>query len=77
MADIDAAGLGERAESMVHILGSISAEPKRLVRQFLSPEHRRAADIVASWMSEAGLMVSEDALGTERGHWPAPAKSAC
>ncbi len=70
MADVDATGLGERAESMVHILGSISAEPNRLVRQFLSPEHRRAADIVASWMGEAGLGVSEDALGTVRGHWP-------
>ena len=46
---------------------SISAEPDRLVRLFLSPEHRRAADLVARWMREAGLAVSEDALGTVRG----------
>ena len=50
MADIDPSALGARAESMIHILGSISAEPKRLVRRFLTPEHRRAADVIASWM---------------------------
>jgi allantoate deiminase len=74
LAELDPTALGARAESMVHILGSISAEPKRLVRQFLTPEHRRAADIVASWMSEAGLAVDEDALGTVRGHWPGEGK---
>jgi allantoate deiminase len=63
--DIDA--LGARAEAMVNALGAISAEPDRLVRLFLSPEHRRAADLVARWMREAGLDVSEDALGTVRG----------
>jgi|SoiMethySBSTD1v2_1073268.scaffolds.fasta_scaffold24333_5 allantoate deiminase len=59
--------LGARAEVMVNALGAISAEPDRLVRLFLSPEHRRAADLVARWMREAGLTVSEDALGTVRG----------
>src|SRR2546423_8425631 len=60
-------GLGGRAESMVNALGTISAEPDRLVRLFLTPEHRRAADRVAEWMRAAGLRVSEDALGTVRG----------
>jgi allantoate deiminase len=64
-ADIDA--LGARAETMVNTLGAISAEPDRLVRLFLTPEHRRAADMVGRWMTEAGLAVSEDALGTVRG----------
>src|SRR5215211_1995784 len=64
-AKIDA--LGARAEAMVNALASISAEPDRLVRLFLTPEHRRAADLVARWMGEAGLAVSEDALGTVRG----------
>jgi allantoate deiminase len=63
--DIDA--LGVRAETMVNALATISAEPDRLVRLFLTPEHRRAADRVGSWMREAGLTVSEDALGTVRG----------
>src|SRR5882672_8435009 len=67
MADIDAAQLGARAENMIKALAAVSAEPARLVRLFLSPEHRRAADLVAQWMSAAGLAVSEDALGTVRG----------
>jgi allantoate deiminase len=67
MADIDPATLGARAEAMIGQLAPISADPKRLVRLFLSREHRRAADLVAQWMREAGLEVSEDALGTLRG----------
>jgi len=67
MSKVDAAQLGARAEAMIKALGAISAEPGRLVRLFLSPEHRRAADLVAGWMREAGLTVSEDALGTVRG----------
>src|SRR2546421_2835545 len=63
--EIDA--LGARAEAMVNALGTISAEPNRLVRLFLTPEHRRAADRVAEWMRAAGLTVNEDALGTVRG----------
>ena len=54
---------------MIRTLGSISAEPNRLVRNFLTPEHRAAADLVAKWMRAAKLDVSEDALGTVRGHW--------
>jgi allantoate deiminase len=57
---------------MVNALGAISAEPDRLVRLFLTPEHRRAADRVATWMREAGLDVSEDALGTVRGRLDGP-----
>jgi allantoate deiminase len=64
-SEIDA--FGTRAEAMVNALGTISAEPDRLVRLFLTPEHRRAADRVAAWMREVGLAVSEDALGTVRG----------
>jgi len=63
--EIDA--FGARAEAMVNALGAISAEPDRLVRLFLTSEHRRAADRIGGWMREAGLEVSEDALGTVRG----------
>jgi allantoate deiminase len=56
---------------MIAELGAISAEPGRLVRLFLTPEHRRAADLVAGWMRAAGLSVSEDALGTLRGRFGA------
>ena len=63
----DIISLGARAEAMVNSLGTVSAEPDRLVRLFLTPEHRRAANRVSEWMRAAGLMVSEDALGTVRG----------
>ncbi|WP_246659588.1 allantoate amidohydrolase [Ancylobacter moscoviensis] len=66
---MDIAALGARAAAMIDELGAISASPDHLTRLFLTPEHRRAADIVARWMAEAGLAVSEDAMGTVRGHW--------
>jgi allantoate deiminase len=65
----DPKALGARAEAMIAELAAISAEPGRLVRLFLTPEHRRAADLVAGWMRAAGLAVSEDALGTVRGRF--------
>jgi allantoate deiminase len=67
MSAPDPQALGVRAEAMIKALAPISAEPDRLVRLFLSPEHRRAADLAAQWMRDAGLTVLEDALGTVRG----------
>jgi allantoate deiminase len=64
---LDTAELGRRAEAMLDELAAISAEPDRLVRFFLSPEHRRAADLVAQWMREIGLDVFEDEIGNVRG----------
>ena len=69
MSPPDPEALGTRAYAMISELGAISAEPDRLVRLFLTPEHRRAADLVAGWMRAAGLAVSEDALGTLRGRF--------
>ena len=74
MSEPDASALGERADTMIRTLGSISAEPNRLIRQFLTPEHRDAADLVSKWMGAAGLDVTEDALGTVRGHWAGTGK---
>lgn len=65
----DVARLGQVAETMLAELGAISSDPDRLVRLFLTPEHRRAADLVTSWMKDVGMAVTEDALGTVRGHW--------
>ena len=67
MSALDPLALGLRAEAMLTELGAISAEPGRRVRLFLTPEHRLAADLVATWMRNAGLAVSEDALGTVKG----------
>ena len=65
----DITTIGARAEAMLAELAAISSEPQRLVRLYLSPEHRQAADLIGSWMREAGMSVTEDALGTVRGHW--------
>lgn len=62
-----AMALGREAEGMIRTLAMISAEDGRLTRLYLTPEHRQAADLVARWMTETGLEVSEDALGTVRG----------
>ena len=67
MAELNIANLGARAEAMIKALAPISSEPNRLVRLFLSYEHRRAADMTAQWMRDAGMRVTEDALGTLRG----------
>jgi allantoate deiminase len=61
------AALGRRCEAMLEELAVISAEPERLVRLYLTPEYRRAADLIAQWMKEAGLEVFEDELGNVRG----------
>lgn len=63
--------LGERAEAMLEALASISAEPDRLTRLYLTEEHRRAARLVAEWMRVAGLKVRMDAAGTMHGLLPA------
>jgi allantoate deiminase len=52
---------------MIDVLASISAEPDRLTRLYLTPEHKRAADVVAEWMRGAGLTVRMDAAGTVHG----------
>lgn len=69
--DLDITRLGQRAEAMLEELAAISEEPDRLTRRFLTPEHRRAAHLVAQWMAEATMETAEDALGTVRGHYRA------
>jgi len=47
----------------IEALGQISDEPHRLTRTLGSPAMRRANDLVASWMRQAGMSVREDAIG--------------
>jgi allantoate deiminase len=61
---------GERAQQMIDALAAISADPDRLTRLYLTPEHKRATELVGSWMEEAGLSVRMDAAGTMRGVQP-------
>jgi allantoate deiminase len=55
--------VAEKVMERLDALGCISEEPDRLTRTFCSPAMRRANDLVAGWMREAGMTVSEDAVG--------------
>lgn len=53
----------ERARARLDELAAITAEPGRITRLYLTPEHRRAADLVAGWMRDSGMSVREDEAG--------------
>ncbi len=57
----------ERVMERCDRLGEISGRPDVLERVHLSPEHRRANDLVDSWMTEAGLTTWQDAGGNQCG----------
>jgi len=48
-------------------LATISSDPEHLVRVHLSPEHKTANALVATWMKEAGLRTWQDAAGNQCG----------
>ena len=48
-------------------LAAVTAEPDRITRVYLSPEHARVNAIVASWMADAGLRTWQDAAGNLHG----------
>ncbi|MXN64625.1 allantoate amidohydrolase [Stappia sp. GBMRC 2046] len=64
--------LGETASRLIDDLSRISADEDKLTRLYLTPEHRKAADLVGEWMRQAGLEVTEDSLGTVRGRLSSP-----
>jgi allantoate deiminase len=50
-------------------LSAISETPDHLTRIFLTPEHRAAADLLLSWMREAGMVSHLDAIGNVCGRY--------
>lgn len=59
--DLDA--LTDEVLARCDALGGVSEEPGRLTRTFLRPPARVAHDLVAGWMTAAGLRVRTDAAG--------------
>lgn len=59
--------LGQRAQAMIDALAEITAEPGKMTRLYLTPEHKRAAGLVGEWMRRAGMSVRMDAAGTMHG----------
>src|SRR5688572_11549118 len=60
----------------IDALAQISEESGRLTRTFGSPAMRRANDLVASWMREAGMATREDGVGNLIGRYPGTASDA-
>jgi allantoate deiminase len=65
----DSTALAEAAVIMERCndLAGLSSHPEKLERVHLSPEHRAANDLVAQWMTEAGLSTWQDPAGNQCG----------
>jgi len=61
--------LGDEIVSRINQLGTISETAENLTRIFLSPEHRIAADLILSWMKDAGMAAHLDAIGNVCGRY--------
>ena len=61
--------LGEEVMDRVDELARFSASFEGLTRLYLSPQHRAAVDLVAEWMTEAGMPASVDAVGNVVGRY--------
>jgi allantoate deiminase len=61
--------LGDEIVERIDQLGAISGTPEHLARIFLTPEHRTAADLILSWMREAGMTAHLDAIGNVCGRY--------
>ncbi len=70
-AEASLATLARRADEMIEALAAITAVPGQMTRLYLTPEHKRAAALVAQWMADTGLMTGMDAAGTVHGLLPA------
>src|SRR5882672_1937051 len=68
--DLDGAPpLGQEIVRRINALGAISETSSDLTRIFLTPEHRAAADLLLSWMREAGMRAHLDAIGNVCGRY--------
>src|SRR6266849_1209995 len=63
------ASLGDEIVGRINELATISETPDHLTRIFLTPEHRAAADLLLSWMREAGMRAHLDAIGNVCGRY--------
>jgi allantoate deiminase len=61
--------LGDEIVGRIKALAAISETPNKLTRIFLTPEHRAAADLILSWMREAGMRAHLDAIGNVCGRY--------
>src|SRR5262245_43761960 len=61
--------LGDEIVARIEELAAISETAEHLARVFLTPELRKAADLILSWMREAGMSGHLDAIGNVCGRY--------
>src|ERR1700761_6998233 len=61
--------LGDEIVGRINRLAAISETSDNLTRIFLTPEHRAAADLIMTWMVEAGMEARLDAIGNFCGRY--------
>jgi allantoate deiminase len=64
-----ASPLGDEIVGRINRLAAISDAPAQLTRIFLSPEHRTAAELILTWMGDAGMRAHLDAIGNVCGRY--------
>src|SRR5258708_3949817 len=69
VAGLSRSSLGDENVGRVNQLGTISETPGPLARIFPTAEHRIAADLILSWMREAGMAAHLDAIGNVCGRY--------
>jgi allantoate deiminase len=67
------AALGDSIIRRIDQLAAISETEGEITRVFLSKELRAAAELIASWMRDAGMDVRTDAIGNVIGRYEGPA----
>jgi allantoate deiminase len=61
--------LGDEIVGRINHLADISESPNSLTRIFLTAEHRTAAELIMTWMREAGMRAHLDAIGNVCGRY--------
>lgn len=69
MSEKNPSSLGDEIVARIDQLAAISETPEHLARIFLTEEHRKAADLILSWMREAGMSAHLDAIGNVCGRY--------
>jgi allantoate deiminase len=67
----DHPAFGEAISNRLLELAALSDESGRLTRPYLGPAHRRATDLVAYWMRDAGMSVRVDPMASVVGRYEA------
>lgn len=67
---------GERVLQRLNELAQCTDEPGRITRLYLSPSHRKAADLVGLWMAEGGMTPRVDAIGNVIARYDAATRDA-